>query len=107
MFQITHRVFWRTLKKALSLHQQTNTETINTMIFTKQQITLTNEKGETMEVSNSYLCNMVLIKKLHFEKMIERAHNNPHLTKEELKNIVEFNKSKIDLMDEINKFCQS
>ena len=77
------------------------------MTIKEQLITITNENGQSIQISNHTICNMIVKQIKGYNRMIERAQNNPHLTKEELNESVKFDLSNIELMNELNKLCQS
>jgi hypothetical protein len=68
-------------------------------------ITLQNEQGETITINNQTLMGMITKQMLHHKRMIEKQHNNPHLTKEELKEGVMFDTEQIDFMNTLLGFC--
>ena len=47
-------------------------------------LTITDENGNSMTISGSELNNMIVRQVRMFNEMIEKKHNNPHLTEEEL-----------------------
>ena len=47
-------------------------------------LTITDENGNSMTIKGSELNNMISSQVRMYNKMIEKKHNNPHLTREEL-----------------------
>jgi hypothetical protein len=68
-------------------------------------ITLQNEQGETIIINNHTLIGMITKEMLFHKRMIEKQHNNPHLTKEELREGVMFDNNQIEFMNTLLGFC--
>lgn len=47
-------------------------------------LTITDEHGNSMTITGSVLNSMITSHIVMYNKMIEKKHNNPHLTREEL-----------------------
>ena len=68
-------------------------------------ITLQNKQGETITINNQTLMSMITKQMMNHKRQVEKQHNNPHLTKEELKQGVQFDLEQIEFMNNLLGFC--